>query len=79
MFSDPAPRKSMAEGPALLWYRDRWLLLWDEPAGGGFQLATSPDLETWTHQRTARLPRPGLHGTLFLAPRAAVGWLQEQR
>lgn len=79
MFSDPAPRKSMAEGPALLWYRDRWLLLWDEPAGGGFQLATSPDLETWTHQRAARLPRPGLHGTLFLAPRAAVGWLQEQR
>lgn len=76
MFSDPAPRKSMAEGQSLLWYRDRWLLLWDEPAGAGFQLATSPDLETWSHVRGAKLPRPGLHGTLFLAPRKAVGWMQ---
>jgi hypothetical protein len=77
MFSDPAPRKAMAEGQSLLRYQDRWLLLWDEPAGNGFQLATSPDLATWTHVRTAKLPKPGLHGTLFLAPQQTVGWLHE--
>lgn len=77
MFSDPAPRKAMAEGQSLLRYQDRWLLLWDEPAGNGFQLATSPDLATWTHVRNAKLPKPGLHGTLFLAPRGSVGWLKD--
>ncbi len=41
MFSHSEPRKSMAEGPSLLYYRDRWLLIWDEPAGNGFQLATT--------------------------------------
>lgn len=77
MFSDPAPRKAMAEGQSLLRYQDRWLLLWDEPAGNGFQLATSSDLATWTHVRAAKLPKPGLHGTLFLAPRGSVGWLKD--
>jgi hypothetical protein len=77
MFSNPEPRKSMAEGPSLLRYGGRWLLLWDEPAGGGFQLATSPGLETWTHERTTRFPPRAYHGTLFMAPRSAVGWLGE--
>jgi hypothetical protein len=75
MFSNPEPRKSMAEGPSLLYYRDRWLLAWDEPAGAGVQLATSPDLKTWTHIKEAQFPPHALHGTLFLAPRNAVGWL----
>ena len=76
MFSNVQPRKSMAEGPSLLRYRDRWLLVWDEPAGDGLQLATSPDLQQWTHQRQATLPSHGLHGSLFLAPRQAVAWLK---
>jgi hypothetical protein len=75
MFSDPAPRKSMAEGPSLLHYQGRWLLLWDEPAGGGLQLATSPDLNEWTHLKSATFPPHAQHGTLFIAPRRAVGWL----
>ncbi len=75
MFSNPDPRKSMAEGPSLLYYRDRWLLVWDEPAGNGIQLATSPDLKEWTHIKEAIFPHRGLHGTLFLAPQSAVGWL----
>ena len=75
MFSNSEPRKSMAEGPALLRYAGRWLLLWDEPAGGGMQLATSPDLKTWTHRKKATFPRAAQHGTVFLAPRKAVGWL----
>jgi len=75
MFGNPEPRKSMAEGPSLLRYRDRWLLVWDEPAGDGVQLATSPDLKTWTHIKAATFPPHALHGTLLLAPRSAVGCL----
>ena len=78
MFSNPAPRKAMAEGPSLLWVNDHWLLAWDEPAGGGLQLATSPDLKTWTHIKSAKFPHPAQHGTLFLAPRNVVGWLKQQ-
>lgn len=76
MFSNPEPRRSMAEAPSLIRFRDRWILVWDEPAGDGLQLATSPDLQQWTHQRSARLPAKGLHGTLFLAPPQAVAWLK---
>jgi hypothetical protein len=75
MFSNPEPRKSMAEGPSLLRYQDRWLLVWDEPAGGGVQLATSPDLKTWKHLKEAQFPPLAQHGTLLLAPRSAIGWL----
>lgn len=77
MFSNPDPRKSMAEGPSLLWVGDHWLLTWDEPAGGGLQLATSPDLKTWTHVKSAAFPLHAQHGTLFLAPRTAVGWISQ--
>lgn len=74
MFANAEPRKSMAEGPTLLRRDGRWMLVWDEPAGGGMQLATSPDLVTWTHVRAARFPPRAQHGTLFTAPRSAVGW-----
>ena len=69
MFSNSEPRKPMAEGQSLLRYKGRWLLVWDEPAGDGFQLATSPDLKTWTHVRNAKFAFEGktFHGTLFLA------------
>lgn len=74
MFSNPEPQKSMAEGQTLLRYKDHWLLGWDEPAGAGIQLASSPDLQEWTHLRQAKFPAKGLHGTLFLAPRSVIGW-----
>jgi hypothetical protein len=78
MFSDPAPRKAMAEGQTLLRYKNRWLLAWDEPAGASFQLATSPDLKTWTHVKDAKFAFSGhcFHGTLFLAPKSSVAWLK---
>jgi hypothetical protein len=75
MFSNRDPHKSMAEGPSLLRYKERWLLVWDEPAGDGLQLATSPDLKTWTHIKSATFPHLAQHGTLFLAPRKVVAWL----
>lgn len=75
MFSNPEPRKSMAEGPTLLRFKDKWLLGWDEPAGNGIQLATSTDLQEWTHVREAKFPHKALHGTLFLAPRSVVAWM----
>ena len=65
----------MAEGPSLLHYQGRWLLAWDEPAGGGMQLATSPDLKSWTHLKQATFPPHAQHGTLFLAPSNTVAWL----
>jgi hypothetical protein len=76
MFSNPRPRHSMAEGPSLLRHKDLWWLVWDEPAGGGLQLATSPDLAVWTHRKDARFPSHAQHGTLFLAPRSAVAWMK---
>ena len=76
MYSDAEPKKSMAEGPSLVRYHDRWTLIWDEPAGDGLQLATSDDLLKWTHRKDATLPRKEFHGTLFYAPKSAVGWLR---
>lgn len=78
IFSNPDLKKSMAEGQSLIRWRDRWWLYWDEPAGNGIQLATSPDLENWTHVKGAALPRGAKHGTAFLAPRSAVGWLHNK-
>ena len=75
LFSHPDPKKSMAEGQSLIHFQDRWWLYWDEPAGHGIQLATSPDLEHWTHIRSASFPRGSKHGTAFFAPRAAIGSL----
>jgi len=72
MVSDATPKKSMAEGPSLIKYRDHWTLIWDEPAGDGLQLATSPDLLKWTHRKDATLPRHEFHGTLFFAPKAPL-------
>jgi len=76
MLSNTNPGKSMAEGPSLIRYKDHWILVWDEPAGDGLQLATSEDLIKWTHRKDAKLPPKELHGTLFYAPKSAVGWLK---
>ncbi len=77
MYSNADPKKSMAEGPSLIRYKDHWILIWDEPAGDGLQLATSEDLLKWTHRKDATLPPHGeKHGTLFYAPKSAVGWLK---
>ena len=76
MFSDPSPRKSMAEGPSLLFHNKLWWFVWDEPAGAHLQLATSQNLESWTHQKTTTFPPRAQHGTLFLAPKSVVAWLK---
>lgn len=75
MFSHSDAIKSMAEGPSPIRYRNQWWLYWDEPAGHGMQLATSSDLVNWTHQRKFVFPAGAKHGTAFLAPRSAIGWL----
>lgn len=75
MFVDPNPRKSMAEGPSLLKHNKLWWFVWDEPAGGHLQLATSQDLQSWTHRKGTRFPPRSQHGTLFLAARASVFWM----
>ncbi len=76
MFSNPDPRKSMAEGQSLVRFKNQWWLYWDEPAGDGIQVATSSDLKTWIHVKGAVFPAGAKHGTVFLAPKAAVDGLR---
>lgn len=46
--------------------------------GDSFGMASSTDLKTWTdHTAELRLPTNVRHGTVFRAPRTAVGWLQK--
>lgn len=70
----------MAEGPSLLKWKGQWFLYWDAFANGHYCLATSTDLETWT-DRTAelKLPPHPRHGTVFVAPRSAVAWLNTSK
>jgi hypothetical protein len=68
----------MAEGPCLLHWHDQWYLYWDAFANGHYCLATSTDLEHWTdHTEELQMPPQPRHGTMFIAPREAVGWLRE--
>jgi hypothetical protein len=76
MFTIPSPRKSMAEGPSLLHHKNIWWLVWDEPAGGHLQLATSTDLKAWTHHKGTKFPPRAQHGTLFLAPKTSAKWIE---
>ncbi len=72
IFSNPDPVKSMAEGQCLLHHDNLWWLYWDEPAGNGMQLATSPDLSTWTHIKGSSFPHKAQHGTIIVVPASAV-------
>jgi hypothetical protein len=72
--------QEMAEGPSLLQWKGSWYLYWDAFHNNHYSMASSPDLKTWT-DRTAKLrlpkyPNNPRHGTVFRAPRAAVGWLK---
>ncbi len=68
--------KEMAEGPTLLRWKKQWWLYWDAFANGHYSLTVSDDLKTWT-DRTAelKLPPHPRHGTVFVAPKSAMGWL----
>lgn len=49
-----------------------------DPVDDSFGLATSRDLITWQdHTPELSLPQNVRHGTVLLAPRAAVGWLKK--
>jgi len=64
------------EGPSLLRRDGRWWLYCDAFTNHHYTLVTSADLETWRDE-TDRLEMPDhlRHGTVFAAPRSAVGWL----
>lgn len=75
--SSVRPRE-LAEGPTLIRWKDQWFLYWDAFANGHYSLAVSPDLKTWTDRTMElKLPPKPRHGTVFGAPRSAVGWLKE--
>lgn len=65
----------MGEGPSLFRWHGVWHLYWDAPDSEfAYCLATSPDLQTWTH-RSAELALPAKkmrHGTVALVPAAAI-------
>lgn len=67
----------MAEGPSLLSWNGQWLLYWDAFANGHYAMASSTNLTQW-QDKTAELQLPPhpRHGTVFKAPKAAVGWLK---
>lgn len=66
------------EGPSLLRRDGRWWLYCDAFTNHHYTLVTSEDLKTWRDE-TDRLEMPEnlRHGTVFTAPRSAVGWLSK--
>ena len=73
--------ENMAEGPSLLKTKEGWNLYWDSPLKpAGYHMASSTDLKNWS-DRTAdlQLPPHPRHGTVFRAPRSAVGWLNHSK
>jgi hypothetical protein len=72
----PVQPKEMAEGPTLIQWSGQWFLYWDAFANGHYSLAVSKDLRTWTDRSSdLQMPAHPRHGTVFRAPRSAVGWL----
>ena len=66
------------EGACLLNWRGLWHLYTDAFSDHHYSMAISPDLKTWT-DRTNELalpPNNPRHGTIFCAPRSAVGFLK---
>ncbi|TSA30834.1 MAG: hypothetical protein D4R65_12380 [Verrucomicrobiaceae bacterium] len=68
-----------AEGPSLVKWKGSWYLYWDAYMNRHYSMASSTDLKSWT-DRTAELQMPPhpRHGTVFRAPRSAVGWLKQR-
>lgn len=70
--------ESMCEGPSLLKTETGWNLYWDSPLIKTYAMASSTDLINWMdHTAELQLPEHPRHGTVFRAPRSAVGWLQK--
>jgi beta-galactosidase len=68
--------EEMVEGGCLVKFGGEYRLYCDAFANGHYSLAESPDLKTWTDLTPQLdLPKGVRHGTVFTAPRAAVGWL----
>lgn len=66
------------EGACLLKWNGLWHLYTDAFASRHYSMATSPDLKAWT-DRTGDLVMPPdnpRHGTVFRAPRSAVGFFK---
>jgi len=73
----PICSEFMTEGPSILKKDDSWWIYWDAPKGKIYGMASSKDLINWTdHTDELTLPPYPRHGTVFRAPRSAVGWLK---
>ncbi len=69
--------EEQAEGGCLVKTGSAYRLYCDAFANGHYSLAQSTDLKTWTDLTPELdLPKGVRHGTVFTAPRAAVGWLK---
>lgn len=72
----PIRPREWIEGPSLIRDGDTWRLYGDAYRDGHYSMITSTDFEAW-HDETSALEVPAgtRHGTVFRAPRAAIGWL----
>jgi predicted GH43/DUF377 family glycosyl hydrolase len=74
----PIRPQEKVEGACLVKWRGQWHLYTDAFANHHYSMAISPDLKTWT-DHTGDLvlpPNNPRHGTIFRAPRSAVGFLK---
>lgn len=72
--------KQLAEGPALIYWNDEWLLYWDSYKDRHYSKASSRDLENWQDE-TDHLEFPVAHprhGTPFIAKVEDVAWSLEE-
>jgi hypothetical protein len=72
----PIRPQEMVEGACLVKWNGQWHLYTDAFANRHYSLATSPDLKTWTDHTDELVMPPNnpRHGTIFRAPRSAVGF-----
>lgn len=70
--------EEQVEGGCLVKFGGEYRLYCDAFANRHYSVAKSTDLATWTDLTgQLELPKGVRHGTIFTAPRAAVGWLKE--
>jgi hypothetical protein len=72
----------MVEGPTLLQYKDEWRLYFDrfDMGSNRYGLAVSNDLHKWIDRtEEVKMPTHARHGTIFRAPKSAVGFLNNQK
>jgi hypothetical protein len=71
--------EEMVEGGCLVKFGGEYRLYCDAFSNHHYSAAKSGDLKTWTDLTPElNLPKGIRHGTVFVAPQSAVGWLKKE-